>query len=166
MVRSIIIGLIILFNLILQSTLFQWVEIYGVVPNTSLILVMSFAIYSGRNRGAVIGFLMGILQDIIFGRTIGLNALVFMVIGYLIGLMDQKISKDNLLIPFVLTMLATVFYETINLLLLFLLGCRIELLNIIKKMLITEVIYNSFVSLVIYYYISKLFKLSLMKKGY
>jgi rod shape-determining protein MreD len=129
MVRSIIIGLIILFNLILQSTLFQWVEIYGVVPNTSLILVMSFAIYSGRNRGAVIGFLMGILQDIIFGRTIGLNALVFMVIGYLIGLMDQKISKDNLLIPFVLTMLATVFYETINLLLLFLLGCRIELLN-------------------------------------
>jgi rod shape-determining protein MreD len=127
---------------------------------------MSFAIYSGRNRGAVIGFLMGILQDIIFGRTIGLNALVFMVIGYLIGLMDQKISKDNLLIPFVLTMLATVFYETINLLLLFLLGCRIELLNIIKKMLITEVIYNSFVSLVIYYYISKLFKLSLMKKGY
>ncbi|MGB4312298.1 MAG: rod shape-determining protein MreD [Natronincolaceae bacterium] len=164
--RSIIIGLIILFNLILQSTLFQWVEIYGVVPNTSLILVMSFAIYSGRNRGAVIGFLMGILQDIIFGRTIGLNALVFMVIGYLIGLMDQKISKDNLLIPFVLTMLATVFYETINLLLLFLLGCRIELLNIIKKMLITEVIYNSFVSLVIYYYISKLFKLSLMKKGY
>ena len=133
MVRSIIIGLIILFNLILQSTLFQWVEIYGVVPNTSLILVMSFAIYSGRNRGAVIGFLMGILQDIIFGRTIGLNALVFMVIGYLIGLMDQKISKDNLLIPFVLTMLATVFYETINLLLLFLLGCRIELFNLIKK---------------------------------
>ncbi len=164
--RSIIIGLIILFNLILQSTLFQWVEIYGVVPNTSLILVMSFAIYNGRNRGAVIGFFIGILQDIIFGYTIGLNALVFMVIGYLIGLMDQKISKDNLLIPFVLTVLATVFYETINLLLLFLLGYRIELLNIIKKMLIVEVIYNSFVSLVIYYYISRLFKSGLLKKGY
>ena len=164
--RSIIIGLIILFNLIFQSTLFQWVQIYGVVPNTSLILVMSFAIHNGRSRGAAIGFLVGILQDIIFGHTIGLNALVFMVIGYLIGLMDQKISKDNLLIPFVLTALATVFYETINLLLLFLLGYRMELLNIIKKMLITEVIYNSVVSLVIYYYISRLFKSGLMKKGY
>lgn len=166
MVRSIIIGLIILFNLIFQSTLFQWVQIYGVVPNTSLILVMSFAIYNGRNKGAAIGSIVGILQDIIFGHTIGLNALVFMVIGYLIGLMDQKISKDNLLIPFVLTVLATVFYEAINLLLLFLLGYRIELLNIIKKMLIIEVIYNSVVSLGIYYYISKLFKSGLMKKGY
>ena len=162
----IIISLIILFNLILQSTLFRWVEIYGVVPNTALILVISFAVYRGRDKGAITGFFIGILQDIIFGRTIGLNALIFMVIGYLIGLMDQKIFKDNLLIPFILTALTTVFYEMINLLLIFLLGYRIELLSIIKKMLVIEVIYNSIASLVIYYFISKLFKSGLIKKGY
>ncbi len=163
---AIIISLIILFNLILQSTLFQQIEIYGVAPNTALILVISFAIYSGRNKGAVIGFFVGILQDIIFGRTIGLNALVFMIVGYLIGLMDQKIFRDNLLIPFIFTALATIIYEMINLLLIFLLGYRIELLNIIKKMLIIEVIYNSIISLIIHYYISKLFKSGLIKKGY
>ncbi len=163
---TIIIGLIILFNLILQSTLFQQIEIYGVAPNTALILVISFAIYSGRNKGAGIGFFVGILQDIIFGRTIGLNALVFMIIGYLIGLMDQKVFKDNLLIPFIFTALTTIIYEMINLLLIFLLGYRIELLNIIKKMLIIEVIYNSIISLIIHYYISKLFKSGLIKKGY
>ena len=163
---TIIIGLIILFNLILQSTLFQQIEIYGVAPNTALILVISFAIYSGRNKGAGIGFFVGILQDIIFGRTIGLNALVFMIIGYLIGLMDQKIFKDNLLIPFIFTALTTIIYEMINLLLIFLLGYRIELLNIIKKMLIIEVIYNSIISLIIHYYISKLFKSGLIKRGY
>lgn len=163
---TIIISLIILFNLILQSTLFQQIEIYGVAPNTALILVISFAIYSGRNKGAVIGFFVGILQDIIFGRTIGLNALVFMIVGYLIGLMDQKIFRDNLFIPFIFTALATIIYEMINLLLIFLLGYRIELLNIIKKMLIIEVIYNSIISLIIHYYISKLFKSGLIKKGY
>ena len=165
-VRSIIISLIILFNLILQSTLFRQIEIYGVAPNTALILVISFAIYSGRNKGAIIGFFVGILQDIIFGRTVGLNALVFMIIGYLVGLMDQKIFKDNLLIPFILTASITIVYETINLLLIFLLGYRVELLNIIKKMLITEVIYNSVTSLIIHRYISKLFKSGLIKKGY
>lgn len=165
-VRPVIISLIIILNLILQSTLFQWIKIYGVVPNTALILVISFAIYSGRNKGAVIGFFVGILQDIIFGRTIGLNALVFMITGYLVGLMDQKIFKENLLIPFVLTALATVFYETVNLLLIFLLGYRIELLNVLKKMLIVEVTYNSILSLIIYFYVSKLFKSGLMKKRY
>lgn len=162
--RSIIISLIILFNLILQSTLFQWFKIYGVVPNTSLILVISFAIYSGRNEGAIIGFFMGILQDIIFGRTIGLSALILMIVGYLVGLMDQKIFRDNLFVPFILTALTTVFYEIANLLLIFLLGYKIELLNIMKKMLITGVIYNSIVSLIVYYYVSKLFKSGLMKR--
>lgn len=163
-VRPIIISLIVILNLILQSTVFQWFKIYGVLPNTSLILVISFAIYSGKNKGAMIGFFVGILHDIVFGRTIGLNALVFMITGYLVGLMDQKIFKDNLIIPFTLTALATIFYETINLLLIFLLGYRIELFNVIKKMLIAEVIYNSILSLIIYFYVSKLFKSSLMKK--
>lgn len=160
----IIISLIIILNLILQSTVFQWIKIYGVVPNTSLILVISFAIYNGKNKGAAIGFFVGILQDVVFGRTIGLNAFVFMIIGYLVGLMDQKIFKENLIIPFILTAFATVFYETINMLLVFLLGYRIELFNVIKKMLITEVIYNSILSPIIYFYVSKLFKSRLMRK--
>lgn len=164
--KSIIIGLIIIFNLILQSTLFQWIKIYGVVPNTALIIVISFAIYSGKSKGAIIGFCVGILQDIIFGRTIGLNTSVLMVTGYLTGLMDQKIFKDNLLIPFILTALSTFLYEMVNLLLIFLLGYRIELFNIIKKMLIVEVIYNSILSLFIHFYVSKLFKSNLMKKRY
>jgi len=163
-VKPIIISLIIVFNLILQSTVFQWIKIYGVLPNTALILVISLAIYNGKNKGAIIGFFIGILQDIIFGRIIGLNALIFMIIGYLVGLMDKKIFKDNLIIPFILTALATVFYESINLLLIFSLGYRIELFNVLKKMLITEVTYNSILSPIIYFYVSKLSKSSLMKK--
>jgi len=163
-VRPVIISLIIILNLILQSTVFQWIKIYGVLPNTALILVVSLSIYNGKNNGAIIGFCIGILQDIIFGRIIGSNALIFMLIGYLVGLMDQKIFKENLIIPFVLTALATVFYETINLLLIFSLGYRIELFNVLKKMLIAEVIYNSILSPFIYFYVSKFFKSNAMKK--
>lgn len=161
----VIISLIILFNLILQSTFFQWVKICGVFPNTALILVISFAIHSEKNKGAAIGFFIGIFQDIIFGRMVGLNALIFMMIGYWIGLMNQKIFKDNLLIPFILTALITIFYEVINLLPIFLLGYRVELLDITRKISI-GVAYSSIVSLIIYHYISKLFKSGLIKRGY
>lgn len=163
--RLIIIGLIIILNLILQSTVFQWFEIYGVAPNTALILIISFSIYLGKNKGATLGFFVGLLQDIILGRIIGLNALVFMVIGYIVGLMDQKIFKENLLIPFILAAVGTLFYEIINLLLIFLLGYKIELFDIIKKMLFIEVLYNSILSPFIYFYVSKLLKSKIMKKA-
>ncbi len=164
--KSFIIGIIIVINLILQSTLFQYFKIFDVLPSTGLILVISFAIYSGKNKGAVIGFFVGILQDIIFGRIIGLNALVFMLTGYIVGLINRKLFKDNLLIPFALTALATIFYEGVNMLFIYLLGYRIELFNILKKMLIVEVLYNSIFSVFIYIYVTKLFETKLMKRRY
>ncbi|WP_026475942.1 rod shape-determining protein MreD [Alkaliphilus transvaalensis] len=162
--KSIVIGMIIIVNLILQSTLFQYFKIFDVLPSTGLILVISFSIYSGKYKGAVIGFFVGILQDIMFGRVIGLNALVFMLTGYVVGLINRKVFKDNLLIPFALTALATVFYEGVNMLFIYLLGYRIELLNIFKKMLVVEVLYNSIFSVFIYIYVSKLFQSRLMKR--
>lgn len=164
--KTLIIGIIIAVNLIFQSTLLQYFKIYGVLPNTGLILVISFAIYNGKNKGALIGFFVGLLQDIMFGRIIGLNACVYMITGYLVGIINRKVFKENLLIPFTLTALATVFYEIINLLLIYLLGYRIELFNFFKKMIVTEVLYNSIFSVIIYIYVTKLYQSKYMKKRY
>ncbi|ABW19303.1 rod shape-determining protein MreD [Alkaliphilus oremlandii] len=162
--KFIIISIIVVLNLILQSTTLQWFNILGTLPNTAIILVISFAVHSGKKQGAIIGFFVGLLQDITFGRIIGMNALAYMLIGYTVGLTEQKIFKGNILIPIILTGLATIFYELMNLLLIFLLGYRIELLNIFKKMLIVELIYNCILSPILYFYVSKLFKLDVMKK--
>ncbi|GAB6088062.1 rod shape-determining protein MreD [Alkaliphilus crotonatoxidans] len=164
--KAFVISMIVLLNLILQSTLFQYFEIYGVVPNTALILVISLAVYNGKIKGAGIGFVVGLLQDIIFGRMIGLNALVYMLTGYGVGLLNKNVFKDNLLIPFSLTAVSTVFYESINLLLLFFMGYKFELLSFFKKMLMVEVLYNSIVSIFVYIYVSKLYQSKLMKKRY
>ncbi|SCY15820.1 rod shape-determining protein MreD [Alkaliphilus peptidifermentans] len=164
--KALIIGVIIVINLIFQSTLLQYFKIYDVLPNTALILVISLAIYSGKNKGAIIGFFVGILQDIIFGRIIGLNAMIFMVTGYTVGSINRNLFKDNLIVPFTLTALATGFYEVINMLLIFLLGYRIELFNVFKKMLFIGVLYNSIFSVIIYIYVSKLFRSRVMKKRY
>lgn len=164
-VKGVIIGLIIVANLILQSTLLQYFKIYNVLPNTALILVISFAMYSGKNKGAIIGLCVGILQDIIFGRVIGLNAFVYMLIGYFVGLINRKVFKDNLLIPVALTAVGTVLYETVNMLFLYFLKYRIELFNVFKKMLVVEVLYNSIFSILIYIYVSKLFQTKKKKKN-
>ncbi|MBM7613580.1 rod shape-determining protein MreD [Alkaliphilus hydrothermalis] len=163
-IQGFIIGLVIIVNLILQSTLLQYFKIYNVLPNTALILVISFSMYSGKNQGAIIGLSVGMLQDIIFGRIVGLNAFVYMLIGYFVGLINRKVFKDNLLIPVALTAVGTVLYETVNMLFLCFLKYRIELFNVFKKMLVVEVLYNSIFSILIYIYVSKLFQTKKKKR--
>ncbi|MCC5911587.1 MAG: rod shape-determining protein MreD [Clostridiaceae bacterium] len=156
--KTSIIGLIIFINFILHSTLFQHIELKNVVPNTSLILVVCFAINSKKDKGAIIGFIIGLIQDVIFEKVIGLNALAYMLIGYIIGTTNRNIFKDNPIIPFVFTALATVFYYGISLLVIYLLGYSLEYFNILRFMLPFEIIYNSIISVFVYIYVSKIFK--------
>lgn len=164
--KAIIIGIIIIINLILQSTLFQYFQVFGVLPNTALILVISFSVYSGKNKGALIGFIIGLLQDIVFGKMIGLNAMIYMLVGFTVGYVNRKLYKDNPIVPVLLTASSTVAYETIHMIFIYLMRYRIELLTVFKNMLIIEVIYNSILSVFIYALISRLYKTKRSKKRY
>ncbi|WP_278287103.1 rod shape-determining protein MreD [Clostridium aceticum] len=152
------ISLIIMINIVLQPALLPYISIYNVIPNTSLILVVCFSINSKKNRGALIGGTIGILQDIIFGKMIGINALIYMLIGYFINLINKNIFKENLAIPFVFTSLATIFYYIVGLLLVYFLGYNLQFFSIFRNMFIVEIIYNSIFSLLVYFYVSKIFK--------
>ncbi|SDK58189.1 rod shape-determining protein MreD [Natronincola ferrireducens] len=152
------IGLIIVLNLFLQSTVLQFIKIYNVIPNTALILVVCFAINIAKDKSALIGFIMGILQDILFGKVIGINALVYMLIGYFISLTNKNIFKENYIIPFLFTSLATMFYYGVSLFFIYFLGFNLQFLNIFKISLIIEILYNAIISLFVYAYVSKIFR--------
>lgn len=156
--KAIIISIIILVNFILQSTLFQFLRINNVIPNTSLILVICFAINSDKKRAALIGFIIGILQDIIFGKIIGLDALIYLLLGYLISLINKNIFKENFIFPFVFTAFGTVVYYIIGTFFVYFSGFNMDFFGIFKNMLITEVLYNAIVSIVIYNYVYKIYK--------
>lgn len=156
--KTIIITLIIIANFILQSTVLQSIKILNVIPNISLILVVAFAINTDKNKSALIGFVIGILQDIIFGKFIGLNALIYMVAAYMISNINKNVFKENLAIPFIFTVITTIFYYAVGFLFIYFLGYKIEFLNLFKRMFVVELIYNSFLSFFVYTYISKIFK--------
>jgi len=88
--RIIVVGFILLVNIILQSTYFEYIQIIGVKPNTAIAVIVAFSLMRGSFEGAVIGFFSGLLQDILFGSNIGFNALLGMYIGYFCG----KLNND------------------------------------------------------------------------
>lgn len=142
--------LTIIINLIIQSTILPYFEIFGVVPNTALIIVVVLALGKGKYYGGIFGLIIGLLQDVIFSVTIGVNGVIFFFIGYLIGFVEDTFARDNIANPIILTALATIFYNIIYSLFLFFLSINISYIIAVKSVFSIEVIYNSIVSIIIY----------------
>lgn len=161
--RSLITILIVIANFILQSTIFRYIEILGVMPNTALIIIVSFALLGGKRTGAILGLTIGLLQDIIFCDVIGIYALIYFIIGYTIGSFNTKVFKGNPITPFVFTALSTVFFHLAYHIVMFFFSVDVQLISIIKDVALIEVIYNSILSIFIYNQISKLYMTPRMK---
>jgi len=106
-IRPIAITLTVVFGLILQATLLAELNLFGVgiKPDLVLIVVVSYGLLKGPWYGAVIGLAAGLGADLFSGGVLGVGALAKMATGFMAGLLEKAIFKDNLLVP-VLSLLA------------------------------------------------------------
>jgi len=157
--------LVVFINLILQTTIFPYIPILGVVPNISLLIVMTIALYKGRIYGGLISIVIGLMQDILFSPIIGLNAFIFFFAGYLIGLIENKLIKDNILIPIFLSIIGTIYYNFAYYIFMFFLSQEIEFLSFAKNILVVETIYNGLLAIPVYKIFSKIFTVPQIRFG-
>ena len=150
MLNYMLVILILLLNFIFQSTILQHFKVLGVVPNTALILVVIYGILKGKYKGAFIGLAAGLVQDIFFGGPIGLNALIYFSIGYTSGLLDDKVFKENLALPFLTIIISTVAYHGMYYLFMLFLSKDASFISMIKDILLIEMVYNSVLAIFLY----------------
>ncbi|MDE6182451.1 MAG: rod shape-determining protein MreD, partial [Eubacteriales bacterium] len=100
-------AVLIIINFLFQTTLFEYISIFNVKPNTMIILIVSFAFMRNDIEGALIGFFSGLLVDSFFGSFLGLNAFIGMLIGFLSGKIFTEFYKNSFFIPFLLTIICT-----------------------------------------------------------
>lgn len=148
--RIIVIGIILLINTILQSTYFEYIQIIGVKPNIAVIIIVSFAIMRGSFEGAVIGFFSGLIQDILFGSNIGMNALMGLYIGYFCGKVNKDFFSDNYFLELVLCAISVFVYGCIIYIFGFLIRGKTDFLYFFNSIILPEVVYTSFISLFVY----------------
>lgn len=146
-------NLIILSYLILQPTYIQGLRIMGIVPNFSIIIIVSFALLRGSVEGAIIGFFIGLIQDVFFGRAIGFQALMGMFIGYLCGFPNKKFYRENYILPFVLVFVSTLVQGFMTYIFTFLIRGRVQFMFFLNRIIIPEVVYTVAWSLVVYRFI-------------
>ena len=109
--RVVILSVIIFINFILRATWFQSIEIFGVIPNTTLLIVVCYAVLRGDAEGSVVGFFAGLIHDIFFfGSYFGFFTLTAALIGYFCGKPFRDFYRENYLIPLVLAGTSSLAY--------------------------------------------------------
>ena len=95
---AIIVGAVVL----VQTTLLKDVRLAGARPDFALILLIFFANHQGRMEGQLLGFLSGLMEDLLSLSPLGFHMLIKTVTGYIFGITKGKIFVDPILIPIVL----------------------------------------------------------------
>lgn len=164
--QKFIIALTIVISIVLESAFFPFITLAGVVPNLTMILVICLALRQDNDKGALIGFAAGLTKDIVVGRMIGVSGITFMLIGYFIGKYNHKIFPDHLTTPLILTMIGTLFHESVYLMFVFFMGHEIDLFLAVSQIWVVQAIYNFLMVFPIYTGVSKLYRWRVMKKQY
>lgn len=161
--------ILIIINFLLQTTIFENISIIGIKPNTTVILIVSFAFMRGDIEGSLIGFLAGLLTDCFFESFLGLNAFIGLCIGFLAGKLFSDFYKNKIIIPFLLTTLFTFLNSIMFFFFNIFLRGEPNIFPFLKSIIIPEIIYTSLVSIILYkifYYINlKLEKFDRRKKN-
>lgn len=86
-------------GLLVQTALLPQIFPSGYVPNMILPLTVIIALYETPRRALLAGLIGGLMQDLWAGRTWGLDALTFALLGYGIGLIQSRVMRDQVFVP-------------------------------------------------------------------
>ncbi|MBO8434427.1 MAG: rod shape-determining protein MreD [Tyzzerella sp.] len=142
--------IILILNLILQSTIFQHIRIADIMPNTSIIIIISYAILRGSTEGAIVGCFSGLLTDIFFGNSIGFYGFLGMMTGYLCGRSFHNLYRENYILPIMISATAVFIYESIVYFTGFLFNGNTNYIYFLVKLIVPEMVYTGIFSMIIY----------------
>ncbi len=102
------------FLVLLQTTIFRFIEIREISPDLVLIFLVFSANSKGSYYGQISSFTAGVIEDILSLAPLGFNSLIRTVIGYLSGKTKGKILFDPILMPLLYILVATILKEALT----------------------------------------------------
>lgn len=152
-----IMAAIVVINFIFQTSLYNYLDIFGVIPNISLIFVVIFAMMTNGIIGGIIGILTGVLYDIMLYDVFGVYTLIYFIIGAVIGSFSEDVNRENYTLYSLATVLSTLFLHGSLYIILFFLKYNVENVASIFKNITFEIILNTFASVFVLKFIIYLF---------
>lgn len=81
--------------ILLQSLALDKLSIGDIKPDFPLLLCALLALYKGPVRGSILGFVIGLIQDLFNPAFLGLNALTKSIVGFAFGHLGTKTVPER-----------------------------------------------------------------------
>jgi len=150
MLRTLYFLALVLGFILLQTTALNFIAINGIKPDLVLVVVILNGFLRGTREGAFLGFVAGVMQDLVSGGYFGLYALTNMTAGYLGGLGEGRLYRDSRVIAAGLALFCTFGAQMVFYLLLVVVDVRVFVLTALTGIIIPVSFYNALVVLLFY----------------
>ena len=160
MKSRVILFFMIIICFILQTTVLHLFSVGSITPYLLLILCVSMGLMRGRKSGMWTGFFCGLLIDLFYGSLFGFYALIYMYAGFFSGYAFRIYYDDDIKVPMLLTAVMDLLYNLAVYILQFLLRGRIGLFTYLYRIIIPEIVYTVFLTVIVYkifYFINRRF---------
>ncbi len=148
--RVITLGLLIIINFILQSTIFGFHNISSITPNLMLILTMSFGLMRGRKEGLLVGFFCGFLADCMFSTVLGPYMFVYMIIGYTNGFFHKNYIIEDVLLPLIVIIIDELVFNTTIYFIFFFLSNHLNFGDYLTDIILPETLSTTLLTIIVY----------------
>lgn len=115
-----------------------------------IIVTSAFGFMRGKREGMMVGFISGLLIDIMFSDLIGFYTLIFTVLGYANGFFRKIFYDDDIKLPLILIAASDFLYGNMVCIFMFVMRSKFHYFYYLKTIIIPELIYTILVTLVLY----------------
>jgi rod shape-determining protein MreD len=156
--RVLAVTVVIVTAVLLQTTVFDDLQLLGVRPELLYLVTIVVAFLEGPGEGAVFGFISGFAQDLLLNEPKGILALTLTLLGYTMGMLRQYIVSPSPLFPVFLVAFGTAggiaFHVTVS----FLLGNFEGSVGFAARVALLSGLYNAILTPILFPVLRRLFE--------
>lgn len=141
---------IVLLCFLMQTTVFQNIAFAGMVPNLILIVVVAYGYMRGKLEGMYVGFASGLLVDLLYSDLIGMNAILYVLIGYVAGICNEIYYRDEVSVPIIFIAISDFIFNFGYYVFQFLLRGRLDIIYYIWRTILPEMVYTVLIAVFLY----------------
>jgi rod shape-determining protein MreD len=145
-------------TVVIQQAAISQISIFGVSADVGPLVVMSVGLLAGSMAGAITGFGIGLLVDIVLVQTLGVTSLLYIAIGYWSGRLRELRDPAHGLVPLAMGAAATAFAGLGMALIQFLLGVNAPVSLLLFQQIFITVLVNSLIALPVFTIVRRLIR--------
>ncbi|HUZ27806.1 MAG TPA: rod shape-determining protein MreD [Solirubrobacteraceae bacterium] len=147
---SIRLALLAFITVVVQEAAISQISIFGTSAEISVLVVMSVGLLAGSVPGAIMGFSIGLLVDMVLVQTLGVTSLLYIAIGYGAGRLRELRDPGHGLVPMGMGAAATAVAGLGMAVIQFLLGVQSPVSTLLLQQIFITVLVNALIALPVY----------------